>query len=317
MPITDQWIRKVGVVVFEGEEGLDLSEFHIKFEIVNADENSPNNASIRIFNMAKETINKIKGEFSQVVINAGYETGNYGVVFQGTIKQFRVGRESAVDSYIDILAADGDIEYNQGFINETFGKGTTNVDVINAAAKAMGTTANIDSLKTDAQHLPNIRGKVGWGMARAALRNAASTLDAGWSIQNGQVIFTDNTGYREGDVVELNTFTGMVGIPEQTGDGIKIKCLLNSRLRIGGLVKINNDDINQLIERDPNAAPFAYNVWSKNATPYYNAPLSENGYYRVFVCEHEGDTRGTQWYSNLVCLAVDATAPPDKSVQDE
>lgn len=307
-----QWIRKVGLFLFTGEKGLDLSEFHIKFSTQNSDTESPNNATIRVYNLAPATIKRIQGEFQNVSLNAGYENGNYGVVFQGSIKQFRIGRENATDTYLDILAADGDIGYNQGIVNTTLAKGTTQADAIKASVAAMpGGVIADTSFLTDKQHVPNIRGTVLFGMARARLRNIASSLDSSWSIQNGQVVFLSNTGYASGEAVKINVNTGLIGLPEQTDGGIKVKCLLNSRIRIGGLIQLNNAEIIQLMQRDPNAAPIAYNQWTGFQ---FNAPLSPDGIYRAYVVEHEGDSRGQSWYSHIVCLAVDSTQPQSKAV---
>lgn len=315
--IYDQWIRKVGLILFTGENGLDLSEFRIKFQVQNADIETPNTASIRVYNLASETIKKVvhNAEFKNVSLNAGYENGNYGTIFNGSIKQFRIGRENATDTYLDILAADGDVGYNQGIVNTTLAKGATPNDAIKASVSAMpNLQLDVGSLKIDKQHTPQPRGTVLFGMARARLRNMVSSLDAGWSIQDGKVVVTDNTGYLEGEAVKINVGTGMVGIPEQTDEGIRIQCLLNSRLRIGGLVQLNNEEIVQLLQSDPDAAPVPYNQW---AGLQFLAPLSPDGVYRAFVVEHEGDTRGNVWYSHIIGLAVDLTVPPSQSVSKQ
>ena len=152
------------------------------------------------------------------------------------------------------------------------------------------------------------------GMARARLRNMVTHLDAGWSIQDGKVVITDNTGYRDGEPVDINVGTGLVGLPEQTDGGIKVKCLLNSKIRIGGRVRLNNSELVQLLQANKDAAPIAYNQW---AGFQFVAGLSDDGMYRAFAVEHEGDTRGNSWYTNLVCLAVNETVPKDKSVKPE
>jgi len=139
----------------------------------------------------------------------------------------------------------------------------------------------------------------------------ASSLDASWSIQKGEVVFLDNTGYREGEAVKLNVNTGLIGMPEQTDGGIRVQCLLNSRLRIGGLVQLNNEEVIQMMQRNPDSAPIAFNQW---AGFQFQAALSPDGAYRAFVVEHEGDTRGHSWYSNLICLAVNQTTGVATSV---
>jgi len=314
--MNNQFGRKIGLIVFAGEDGLDLSAYKIEFSVQNADQESPNNAVIRVYNLAPNTVKKIRGEFSQVVLNAGYEQGNYGVIFQGTIKQFKVGKLNSTDSFLDILAADGDISYNQGIVSATIAKGETPLTAIETIAKDLPDSQGVstENLLIDKQHVPSIRGTVLFGMARARLRNLASNLDASWSIQNGRVVFMDNTGYAEGEAVEINIASGQVGFPQQTDEGIKVSCLLNSRLRIGGLVHLNNSEIVQLLQQNPDAAPIPFNQWA-GFQPL--APLSPDGFYRAYVVEHEGDTRGNAWYSHITCLAVDRSSPRDKSVSPQ
>ena len=309
----NQWGRKVELVLFSGEKGIDLSEFRITFQIRNADVECPNSAAIRVYNLAPSTIQKIRGEFNEVILNAGYDTGNFGAIFKGTIKQFRIGKENPTDSYLDILAADGDIGYNQGVVNATLSKGSTVEDAIKTSVGAMpNTSVDQSTIIVDKQHVPNIRGVVMFGMARARLRNFASTLDSTWSIQNGKAIFTQRAGYQPGEAVKINVSTGLVGFPQQTDQGIRLKCLLNCRIRIGGLVQLNNEEIIQLMQSDPNSAPIPYDQW---AGFQYNAPLSKDGLYRAYVVEHEGDTRGNAWYSELTCLAVDPSADESNAVK--
>lgn len=308
-----QWIRKVGLILFKGEKGLDLSEFRIRFEVTSADVETPNNAAIRVYNLSQETIQKIQGEFSEVVLNAGYQNGNYGVIFKGTIKQFKIGRENAIDSYLDILAGDGDIEYNQAFIDLSLKSNKTPKQQIEEIAKKIGTPADTSALIIDAQHLPSLRGAVLFGLARSSLRNIATSLDASWSIQNGSIVFIDNTGYRDGTAVEINVSTGLIGVPEQTGGGIRLRCLINSRIQIGCLVKLNNAEIVQLLQQNPSAGAVPYN---QRTGIQPNAALSlKDSTYRVYAIDHEGDSRGQAWYSTLTCLAVDLSAPRNKAVE--
>lgn len=316
----DQWVRKVGLFVVKslqqdtGGDAIDLSEFHIKFSVQNADIESPNSAVIRVYNLSKQTLRTLagSGEYGGVVLNAGYEGGNYGIIFRGTIKQFKIGRENATDTYLDLFASDGDIGYNQGIVNTSLAKGSTPIQQMVESTKAMPEMGiDYGSLTVTKQNVPSIRGTVLMGMARARLRNVVSYLDAGWSIENGKVLITDNSGYRDGEAVEINVGTGLVGTPEQTDGGIKLRCLLNSKIRIGGRVKLNNDELIQTLQANPDAAPIAYNQW---AGFQFLAALSPDGMYRAFSVEHEGDTRGNAWYSNLICLSVNETVPQNKSV---
>jgi hypothetical protein len=310
-----QWIRKVGLILFAGEKGLDLSEFRIRFEVTAADVETPNNAAIRVYNLSQETVQRIQGEFSEVVLNAGYQNGNYGVIFKGTIKQFKIGRENAIDSYLDILAGDGDIEYNQALVELSLKANTTPKSQIEQVSQKMGIVSDFNSLIIDDQHIPSLRGSVMFGLGRSNLRWLVTSLDASWSIQNGTVVLIDNTGYRDGTKVQINVGTGLIGVPEQTGGGIRLRCLINSRIQVGCLVELNNAEIVQLHQQNPNGVQAPYNQY-KGVQP--NAALSlKDSTYRVYAIDHEGDSRGQAWYSTLTCLAVDLSAPRIKAVSKQ
>jgi hypothetical protein len=99
----------------------------VTFQIRRGEMQTPNSADVRIYNVADSTAERIKNEFTQVVIQAGYQA-NFGLVFRGTIKQIRKGREDAKDTYVDITAADGDEAYNFSPIARSLAAGTTPQD---------------------------------------------------------------------------------------------------------------------------------------------------------------------------------------------
>lgn len=300
---TRLWNRKVSLLLVEGDKALDLSDFHIKFRTSQADTESPNNCLVRVFNLSEVTITRL-GEYKTIILQAGYE-GQFGVIFQGTVKQYKIGRENATDNYIDILAADGDIGYNFSVVNKTLERGATPQDQIKAAVASMN--QNGVSLGYTAQATGGVlpRGKVLFGMARDQIRRGAQSLGSTWSIQNGKINIIPLDGFIPGEALKLSAATGLVGIPEQTQNGIVLKCLLNPRLLVGSLIQIDNKSINQLVQQDKNAAPVPYNQWTGLQLL---AKTTSDGVYRLYVAEFEGDTRGTAWYSHLTCLAVDASS---------
>jgi hypothetical protein len=299
-----QFERKATLTLLSGEKALDVSDLHFKFKIVAEDEESPNNASVRVYNLSKETLVQVKGEFNRVVIQAGYE-GNFGVIFDGTIRQFRTGRESATDTYLDILAADGDLAYNFATLNQTLASGSNAGDVVAAAVTSMrplgiGGAGSLPAVLSTGGVLP--RGKVLFGLARAVLRAQVRSLGATWSIQAGKINIVPLTSYLPTEAVVLNGQTGLIGRPEQTENGIYAKCLINPRLVVGGVVQINNAAINQAVQRDVTGAPLRYD---KYAGLQLLADISTDGLYRVYVIEYEGDTRGVAWYCDLTLLSID------------
>ena len=311
------WTRQLQLLVYKSPTStqnevptIDLSQFRVTFSTFQNDQSSPNHAIIRVFNLKYDTVAAITGEYGVVRLSAGYVNQNYSTIFSGTIKQFHIGRINATDSYLDMYCADGDIPYIQGVVYASIPKGSTLQQQLNNLAKSMP-MLDVPTPLIDTKAPLNVampRGKVQWGMSAARMDDFAKTLGTGnggasWSIQNGRVQILDAGKYIKGLVVDINVRTGLIGTPEQTDQGIKVKTLLNSSYRVGTLVNINNGDINQT----------AYSNGTKaavNPTQYSGiqnlAPVVADGQYYIAVVEHSGDTRGDDWYSELICLAMTA-----------
>lgn len=301
--MTQQWVRKASLFVTDPARGkaLEMSEMHFRFKCSSGDTESPNNASIRVYNLSPDTVNKVRNEYTEVVIQAGYE-GNFGVIFSGTIKQFRIGRENATDSYLDILAADGDIGYNYSMVNRTVDKQSSGTaaqltTIVNAMGP-QGIKGGYLSAPPSGGVLP--RGKVLFGMARTLLRQNVWNTGSTWSIQQGQINVIPLKGYLPGSAVVLNAQTGMIGQPESTIDGIKVRVLLNPRIQAGTAVKIDNKSVNQTLQANPDV-PIPYNQYTG---VQLFAKVTDDGVYRVYVAEHEGDTRGQNFYTEITALSI-------------
>lgn len=146
------------------------------------------------------------------------------------------------------------------------------------------------------------RGKVMFGMARDLLRVAAKTQSMVWSIQDGKLQMNPETSYVPGDIPVISAATGLVGLPEQTQNGITVKMLLNPSIKIGRLIQLDNKSIQRY--------EFGLSIpdQAKKSLIEEQNKLQDDGFYYVMVAEHTGDTRGNDWYTEVICLSVDATA---------
>jgi hypothetical protein len=300
-----QFLRKCNLIVAgDSGDGLDLSNLRIQFAIKKADSQTPNKGNIRVYNLAENTSQRIQKEFTQIVLEGGYEE-NSALIFKGNVKQVSRGTERGTDTFLDIACGDGDEAYNFSVVNTTLAAGATQADQLQAAqsefAKKGVTQGSIEGLKTES--LP--RGKVMYGMARNYMRDIAKTSKTSWSIQDGVLQVVPYRGLLPDQVVILNSKTGLIGTPEQTDEGIKAQCLLNPLIRIGGRVQIDEQNI------------VTQKVTDTTGKEPVNEPakITKDGIYRVLTVEHTGDTRGNEWFTNITCLSVDATAPTNESVQ--
>lgn len=309
-----QYLRKASLLI-GGPDGhaLELSELRFQFAIRRGDLQTPNTADIRVYNVSDQTADRIRQlqpqpEFTRVVVQGGYE-GNFGVLFDGEIKQVRRGRESSTDTYIDITAADGDSAYNYSVTAVSLVAGSTPKDAVSAILKDMATHGVTEGYIPPLQGNPLPRGKVIYGMSKDELRKIAKNTRTAWSIQDGKLTMIPESAYIEGDIPVITSATGMIGLPEQTQNGINVRVLLNPNIKIGQAVKIDNKSIQG----------YRYGLGVKQGLSNENtamlAKTNSDGLYYVMRADHQGDTRGQAWYSDLLCLAIDATITPDIQLQ--
>jgi len=295
--MTQQWLRKVSLIVGNASgQGLDLSQLHIRFTIFSATTQSPNHTTIRVYNVADATAKRLQQEFQQVFLQAGYDS-NFGLIFSGSIKQIRKGRENATDTFVDIIAADGDEAYNWSVVNTTLAAGWSQTDYHAALIQSMspyGVSAGYAPMFAPSK-LP--RGKVCYGMARDYMRQLAGAAGMQWTIQDGKLHMVPVAGYLPNEAIVLTSDTGMVGVPTQTVDGILVKCLLNPNIVPGSRVHIDNASIQQA------ALSVDY-----TATNYFPS-LDDDGLYKVYAMTQTGDTRGPAFYTDMICAAVNGTQP--------
>jgi hypothetical protein len=296
-----QYLRKCNLILSNASNnGLDLSNLRITFTIKKTDGQTPNTASLRIYGLAEDTENQIVNEFTRVDLQAGYES-NYGIIFSGTSKWIRKGRENNVSRYLEIQASDGDRAYNFAVVNSTLSKGATQRDQINQVGRSMqekGVTMGYIA-PDDTQALP--RGKVLYGSGREYMRQSATTTGASWSIQDGKMQVVPLSSVLPNSAVVLNAGSGLIGTPEQSNEGISFTCLLNPTLQIAGQVQIDKESISAAGQGS-----------EEEAVP----EISTTGFYRIISLELIGDTRGQDWYCKGVGLSIDSTMPRAKSVKD-
>jgi hypothetical protein len=263
---------------------------------------TPDSLWARIYNLKESTAELARREFSHVRLEAGYVNGAFGTIFSGTVRTFGWGRESATDDYLDIFCSDGDELLNYGFLNQTLAPGTDIDTLLHRVAKGMGGTLDDSQLPETGGILP--RGRVLFGLGKRAMRSISRTLDAQWYVENGRVIVRPLTDPLEGDPIEINQESGMLGVPESTIDGVRVRTLLNPNFRIGGRVRINSHDIAQRQFAAGNEGHVAFN--QRVGTPQYYAHVGRgDGLYSILVHDLEGDTRAEPWYSDLTLLSVD------------
>ncbi|MES2498923.1 MAG: hypothetical protein V4570_00190 [Pseudomonadota bacterium] len=300
-----QYLRKASLIVGQNEASrgaIDLSELCFRFSVKRGDIQTPNTADIRVYNVSEQTAQAVEREFERVVLQAGYE-GGFGIIFDGQIKQVRRGRESQTDTFIDITCADGDSAYNFSVSAFSLAAGSTPKDAVSEILKDMAERGISKGFIPDLPGNPLPRGKIFYGMSKDKMREIAKNTNTSWSIQDGKLQMVPLTTYMPGEIPVLTGATGVIGLPEQTQNGIRLKVLLNPAIKIGQAVKLDNASI-QKFKYSLSITQEASNLLNEQSNK-----INNDGLYYVMIADHTGDTRGNEFYTDLTCLAIDAAVP--------
>lgn len=304
--MTQQYLRKATLKIGNATQALDFSQLHFRFEVRNSTIQTLKNVDLTVYNVSKDTANMVQNQFTQIELSAGYE-GNIGLIFQGQISQIEHGRDSTT-SFLRLLAQDGDKAFNWAKSSWTLQKGYTPNDVYQRLLQDLSSYGITQGYLPTFTSNQSVDGLTCYGMTRDHLRTLAAAQKCQWSIENGQLNFLPIDATFPGQVPVLSPGSGLIGTPTQTIAGITMKCLLNPLIRAGSQVQLDSSLLSTTTIRFPmNAAQAGNQV----------AGIDPGGLYKAVQVIHDGDTRGNTWYTNIIGVAVDGTAPSNQALLQE
>lgn len=277
----------------EGNNALDLSNLRFTFRVEKNFSHYMQFAEVTLYNLKAETETAIMARGEQIVLEAGYANGNYGVIFRGYIRQPIRGKEDGVTTFLKLLCIDGDDALNLGFCNFTLEAGKTARDIalMTARSSTEPFTINIDPNLGEQQ---TQRGKAVFGQPKQFLRSLAINENAQFRMENGQAHIDKLLKQPTSDiVVKVNAETGMVGMPQQIDSGVRVRTLLNPKIKINNFIRLNNRDIRV----------------AEISLGQLQTTLDLDGLYRVIKIVAFGDTRGNDWYYDLETVSQTGYLP--------
>ncbi|MGJ5719644.1 phage protein [Morganella sp. B601] len=265
-----QFGRLINLRIGNEKESIEITNLRIAFSVEKTLTSEPNPAVIRVWNLNGSNRNLITSKiYNRLSLSVAYKGDELRMIYKGDITDVVTLRDGT-DFITEMTCGDGHSAYTKAKVNKTLKAGSTDKDIMNEAAKSMGTEKGVVSLPKD-RALP--RGKVITGNARDVMHKVGRNNNADWSIQDGQVtvlpkdkVVSDNEGF------VVSQTTGMINSPEKTDNGLQITMLCNAALRIGGLVRV------------------------ESIMPEYN------GDYKITELEHTGDFMGDDWYTKITCV---------------
>jgi hypothetical protein len=303
-----QFLRVAQIVIGKNGNGIKVDQkLKIQFEIIKTVDPEPNQAIVKIYNLNQTNEEKIKNEYDEIIINAGYQDASR-LIFRGNI--IRVFRyRDKTDFITEIEAGDGDKDFRNAIMNETLAAGTSTSQLVDRAVKSFSSTLKGES---QVQNKQRLRGKVISGNTRDILSDIAAENGANWSIQDGQLQIVKTDGVLPDEAIVVNSNTGMLGSPEINDKGIAVQALLNPQFRVNGVIKLDN---NVIRAKRANRATLA-NSTERDALKAEKNPvrLDPDGLYKILKITHKGDTRGTggDWVTDIECIGITQKLPSSR-----
>lgn len=303
----------------EHDIAVDVTPFRCVFRVEQKLESAHTIlCTLVVYNLNAITEGEFLTEGFQIRIEGGYMEGQYGEIFTGDIVQIYRNRENGVDYRLEIVALRSSSVFDVNHIRSSVAAGSSPRDRIwglaNDAQKTMGVGEVSKALEEGS--LP--RGKVFFGTPAKYLRELC--------VGNGAHFWTDESGMLtvkkiddeipEDRCLVLTPVTGLVGTPVYSDTGIHIQTLLDPRLKIGVLVKIDND----IIQRQSVKLDAEMGGHNNQLPQQYQ--FDRDGEYQIASVVHQGDTWGNTWTTDVVGLGrngrqglLTATKTPGQSIR--
>lgn len=273
---------------------LDVSDLRCTFE-VSKTMFQPQFSNVTIYNLNVETENKLINEGDTIYIEAGYEGEQYGLIFVGDVVQAIRGKEDGTTYKLTLYSLDSDRQLNIGaFVAFSTAKGLTSRDIVTNVASKAKIPMELGSISEGLSEMKSTRGKVFFGKSQDYLRQIALSNSATFYMDDGKVNIIKATDYPRNEIVDLAPESGLIGTPMQSDFGVTFKCLLNPRLKLNSLVRIDN----RLIQ----AQMYQFGQIPRS--------LDTAGIYRIVELRHTGDTRGETYYTECTTVSQAGGAIP-------
>ena len=313
--MSTQWFRRYQLQVGKDGKGLSIDNLRsapalrVKFEITKSLQKEPNIAKFDIYNLSEQHVNALQDEYTDLIFNAGYP-GSMGLLYAGNT-QFVSYYHDKADTICEVICGDGDKQYRQSFVNQTFAKGTTDEQIVDYCLKQLpGITKGTLQLNSSS----SLRGRTFSTMTQEALDEIALSNGCNWSIQDGVLhMIRADAMIGHDTAAVLTASTGMLEAAERTDKGISVQCLLNPKISVNSAIKLDNSAIRTKLGHQSRGGKGKKGPTLPGLEVAAPVAMNKDGIYKVFKVQHKGDTRGNDWVTEILCVGLGQAIPTTSS----
>ena len=281
--------RNVIVQVGDDEGAIKIpTTFKISFDIQKMINANSCQGNVTIYNLADNSKELIRDKGQRIRIFAGYGTDTPPLLHDGDIL-----RTAQVDNQSDreTIIYFGSRVYTtaNAVFSKSYQSSVTVRQIVSDAIKTFDLNYSEDTLNL----IPSgstLSTYSFHGRTVDALNNLLTPLNLQFFEQNSEILLSKigrAISSSENDIYILNSNTGLIKTAVQTDRGVNATCLLNSKLTVGNIVKIESDVLQ-------NASFNTYNVQKQSK--------NTEGYYKIIQANYQGDNWDGKFEAILQCV---------------
>ena len=287
------------LVVSTSEFGDDKA-LRCTFDVESFWSNGPLFGKVTVYNLSADISYMLATQGTRVVIEAGYQDGAFGKIWDGDLYHYIEYRENVTDRVSEFHLMQGYGIYKNEHIMVNIPKGA-NIDGRWQTLTQSVRVTGVSSETTKKKQQKSVRDWVCFGEAKDYFQQTA--IDAGGKIGlvessgDSQYTITDFINeISKGPSLEVSPETGLIGTPTTIPLGVSFKTLLDPRLRFTSppqQIQLMNTEVRVTTPQQVGATPLLY----KN-----------DGKYKVVRVQHTGDSRGNDWHTTVTGFVNPADA---------
>jgi hypothetical protein len=195
-------------------QGVKIDSLRVEFKIEKTASTDPNKATVKIYNLSKETHNRIAAAGNHVTVRAGYADQVTASVCFGDIISGRRYKDG-MNMITEIEAYDGIAAMKGSQVSVSFAKGTPAL----AVAEAF-----IDALSMPCKGKENIPSSAKYdgfsfiGMASDGLKDVLNRFELYYTVQNEMLYILREGQAADTTGLELSPKTGLLTTPQPVSD---------------------------------------------------------------------------------------------------
>lgn len=252
------------VVVSESESSFEFKDLETHVSIQRKSARRMGVCTVRIFNLAKDNIDKLRQKGVTVLVYATVENVE-SLMFVGNITKTQSGYDGA-DHFIECFLSDGRVSLLQR-VSVSYSKGERLQKILADLAGASGLNVGNISSPFDSLRLQSPFAFT--GTIQGALNELTRTQSALWRVSNGSLLVGTDESLESRTARIYAPYTGLIGSPSAS-DGRKLDCQLvfSPEVNIGTVFKLESEEFDMFVRVQELTHTFGRSddVWTTQVT---------------------------------------------------